>query len=92
MNAEVCVANNVNIYLDQMSGLGTRYLSCKELCYDNNPKVKKQIEDMKLKTKTEYFDPHNTDPCLKECKNTFFFVAKRLNRYLIDDKGFYKEN
>ena len=32
-----------------------------------------------------------TDPCLKDCRSTFYYVTKKLNNYFIEDKGFYIE-
>ena len=33
----------------------------------------------------------STDPCLKECRHVFYYVTKKVNKYFVDDKGFYIE-
>ena len=48
-------------------------------------------EDTAVAKKSKYFDPHQSDPCLSECRAQFYFVYKRINRYLVEDKGLYIE-
>lgn len=41
--------------------------------------------------KTKYFDPMSSDPCLSQCRAQFYFVFKRVNKYLVEERGLYIE-
>ena len=79
------------MYLDHIDGLSHRYASCKQTCLDQNPQLKKDIENRQNASKKEYFDPMGTDVCLKECRQVFYYVTKKMNSYFVEDKGFYIE-
>ena len=51
----------------------------------------KQKEERKERkgNSEDYFDPLNTDPCMRDCRSKFYHVFKRVNYYFINDKGFY---
>jgi hypothetical protein len=89
------VANSLNLYFDTVSSLGNRYGSCKEKCLSSNPALAKELRDSADETvkgqKTKYFDPMSSDPCLSECRAQFYFVYKRINKYMVEDRGFYIE-
>jgi len=60
-----------------------------------NPALAKELRDAVDETvkgqKTKYFDPMSSDPCLSECRSQFYFIYKRINKYLVEDRGFYAE-
>ena len=93
--AQECVGDSLNLYLDTVAALTENYATCKQKCLDANKQLAKDIADMYedgvQKQKTKYFDPHANDPCLTECRMQYYFILKRVNRYLVDDKGFYIE-
>ena len=78
-----------------MASVGHRYRTCKENCLAANPGLAKEIRDATDETvkgqRTKYFDPMSSDPCLSECRSQFYFVYKRINKYLVEDRGFYIE-
>ena len=81
----------MNMYLDQVSGIGSRYTLCKQECFSGNPQLQKQVEDNAEKP-SSMFDPVSTDPCMKDCRAKFYHIFRNLNRYFADDKGFYVEH
>ena len=76
-----------------MSGLGHRYSVCKQNCLNNNENLAKEIHlrEMNEKKSSELFHPMSVDPCMKGCRNTYYLIFKRVNKYLVNDRGFYVE-
>ena len=86
----------MNLYLDTVSSLTQRYVTCKQSCLDKNPDLVKELNDIADETKagqrTRYFDPMQSDACLSECRAQFYFVFKRINQYFTEENGFYIES
>ena len=91
---ETCIQSNIGIYLDQVGGVASRYALCKQECFDNNPKLLEQITDREERkaNSQDYFDPLNTDACMRDCRAKFYHITKKVNNYFIEDKGFYVES
>ena len=89
------MVGSLNLYFDSVSAIGQRYDNCKQLCLVNNATLAKEVEDSQQTTikgqKTKYFDPMSSDPCLSECRAQFYFVYRRVNKYLVEDRGLYIE-
>ena len=86
----------MNLYLDSVSALTSRYAFCKHNCLDKNAELRKDLADMadeqKAGQRTRYFDPMTSDPCLSTCRAQFYFVYKRMNQYFTEENGFYLES
>lgn len=94
-DAQDCLANSMNLYLDSVSALTSRYAHCKSLCLEKNVELRKDLADMadeqKAGQRTRYFDPMTSDPCMSGCRAQFYFVFKRVNQYFTEESGFYIE-
>ena len=86
----------MNMYLDTVGSLTSKYAVCKEECLEKNSELKKELQDVaeekKAGQRTRYFDPMTSDPCLSQCRAQFYFIFKRTNQYFTDDHGFYIES
>eukprot|EP00353_Schmidingerella_taraikaensis_P006216 CAMPEP_0185574374 /NCGR_PEP_ID=MMETSP0434-20130131/5859_1 /TAXON_ID=626734 ORGANISM="Favella taraikaensis, Strain Fe Narragansett Bay" /NCGR_SAMPLE_ID=MMETSP0434 /ASSEMBLY_ACC=CAM_ASM_000379 /LENGTH=55 /DNA_ID=CAMNT_0028190921 /DNA_START=326 /DNA_END=493 /DNA_ORIENTATION=+ len=45
-DAQECLAGQMNLYLDSVSALTSRYALCKEECLSKNAELKKDLADM----------------------------------------------
>lgn len=91
--AERCYVTQLNLYLDSVGALGSRYGECKRRCLQLDPELAKELERREKKEGAEYFSPMYTSACLGDCRNTFYFTYKRLSKYFGGDqeRGFFIE-
>ena len=70
--ASDCLANQMNLYLDTVSALTSRYGLCKAKCLETNIELRKELADQETDRehgqRSKYFDPMTSDPCLSGCR------------------------
>ena len=71
-DAQDCLASQMNLYLDTVNALTSRYNHCKADCIAKNETLRKDLADIadeqKAGQRTRYFDPMTSDPCLSTCR------------------------
>ena len=94
--AERCYVRQLNMYLDNVSGLGSRYGECKSKCLEKDPELAKDLQKRaeNQNKSTEYYNPMYGSTCLSNCRNQFYFTFKRVTKYFSseEDRGFFLES